>query len=195
MSPKWKLGLQREVNMPELAEVYYYAKQWAAGKGKPVSRVELHAKSRVFRGCDTGELEEGLNGAALKEILTHGKQMLFKFSRGQWLAVHLGMTGETRVAPQPYEAAKHDHLVLHLRDRALIFTDPRQFGWCSTTRGTLCRSSGRRCHPKSGVMPSPLRCLLGCCNVMPGCRSRCSFSISAIFPASGTGWRTKSCGR
>lgn len=136
--------------MPELAEVYYYAKQWAAGEGKPVQRVELHAKSRVFRGCDTEALEEGLTGAALKEVLTHGKQMLFKFSRGQWLAVHLGMTGETRVAAQPYEAAKHDHLVLHLRGQALIFTDPRQFGLVGHLQGNALPEFWQALPPEIG---------------------------------------------
>jgi formamidopyrimidine-DNA glycosylase len=122
--------------MPELAEVFYYAKQWAAGEGKPVQRVELHARSRVFRGCDTGALEEGMVGSSLKSALTHGKQMLFKFTRGHWLGIHLGMTGEISVERQPYEAEKHDHLVLHLRERALVFTDPRQFGLVQYFEGT-----------------------------------------------------------
>jgi formamidopyrimidine-DNA glycosylase len=54
--------------------------------------------------------------------------MLFEFSRGGWLGVHLGMTGQLSLKPQPFEAGRHDHLVLHLRDSALVFTDPRQFG-------------------------------------------------------------------
>lgn len=130
--------------MPELAEVFYYAKQWAAGEGKPVLRVELHAASRVFRGCDVHGLEEGLPGTRLKAVHTHGKQMLFAFSDGQWLGIHLGMTGELRSEPQPYEAGKHDHLVLHLRELSLIFTDPRQFGkvtWCQHEGVPLAWSS------------------------------------------------------
>ena len=114
--------------MPELAEVFYYAKQWASGEGKPVVRVELHPRSRVFRRCDTAALEENLVGTKLKAVHTHGKQMLFEFTRGHWLGVHLGMTGEISTEKAPYEAEKHDHLVLHLRQLALVFTDPRQFG-------------------------------------------------------------------
>jgi formamidopyrimidine-DNA glycosylase len=116
--------------MPELAEVFYYAKQWAGAAGKPVLRVELHPASRVYRGLATkvDRLEEGLTGAKLKQAHTHGKQMLFEFTRGHWLGVHLGMTGELRVEAQPYDAAKHDHLVLHLRQHALVFEDARQFG-------------------------------------------------------------------
>jgi formamidopyrimidine-DNA glycosylase len=114
--------------MPELAEVFYYAHLWEAGRNKPVLRVELHGKKRVFRGCDVHALEHHLIGAKLLRAHTHGKQMLFEFSRGCWLGVHLGMTGELSVKPQPFDAGRHDHLALHLRERALVFTDPRQFG-------------------------------------------------------------------
>lgn len=114
--------------MPELAEVFYYAKQWDAGKGKGIREVELHAKTRVFRGCDPRAVEEGLTGARLTASFTHGKQMLFQFSKGQWLTIHLGMTGELEAKPEPHEPTRHDHLVLHTRRSALVFSDPRQFG-------------------------------------------------------------------
>jgi formamidopyrimidine-DNA glycosylase len=114
--------------MPELAEVFHYARQWEAGRNKPVLRVELHGKKRVFRGCDVYSLEHHIIGAKLVRAHTHGKQMLFEFTRGCWLGVHLGMTGELIVKAQPFDARKHDHLVLHLREQALVFTDPRQFG-------------------------------------------------------------------
>lgn len=114
--------------MPELAEVAYFAKQWAAARGKPLLRIDLHDKTRVFRGCPVRSLEDHLIGTKLRRSHTHGKQMLFEFTGGGWLGVHLGMTGELTVKPQPFEPGRHDHLVLHLRDRALVFNDPRQFG-------------------------------------------------------------------
>jgi formamidopyrimidine-DNA glycosylase len=114
--------------MPELAEVAFYARQWAAARGRRVRRVELHANSRVFRGCDAVLLEEGLAGGKLVRAQTHGKQMLFEFSGDHWLGVHLGMTGELCVKVQPFEAGRHDHLVLHCADCALVFSDARQFG-------------------------------------------------------------------
>ena len=73
-------------------------------------------------------LEERLPGTRLVRGLTHGKQMLFEFSGGCWLGVHLGMTGELTVKQEPFEAGRHDHLILHLAQTALVFTDPRQFG-------------------------------------------------------------------
>lgn len=54
--------------------------------------------------------------------------MLFKFSGDSWLGIHLGMTGKTHVEPARFLPAKHDHLALYQRKRALVFTDPRQLG-------------------------------------------------------------------
>jgi formamidopyrimidine-DNA glycosylase len=114
--------------MPELAEVFYHSKNWTPGLGQTVQSIELHGNARVFRGGDVAALEDGLLKRKLQGIHTHGKQMLFDFSGGQWLWLHLGMTGALSAPAQPYEATKHDHLVLHLRERTLVFNDPRQFG-------------------------------------------------------------------
>ena len=114
--------------MPELAEVAYYAKQWDAGKRLPVAEVCAHEKSRVFRRCDLPALISGLKGSALIRSHSHGKQMLFEFSGGHWLTLHLGMTGELSTKPHPFSPTKHDHLVLHTQMIDLIFTDSRQFG-------------------------------------------------------------------
>ena len=113
--------------MPELAEVFYYSKRWDAGASRAITAVQVNAKSRVFRSCDVEALPS-LIGAKLKGSRTHGKQMLFEFSGGRWLGVHLGMTGELSAKPEPVAPAKHDHLVLHTKAIALVFSDPRQFG-------------------------------------------------------------------
>jgi formamidopyrimidine-DNA glycosylase len=54
--------------------------------------------------------------------------MAFRFSRGNWLAIHLGMTGRLRVEPPDFKAGNHDHLLLRQPRRVLVFSDPRQFG-------------------------------------------------------------------
>ncbi|MGE9293029.1 MAG: Fpg/Nei family DNA glycosylase [Puniceicoccales bacterium] len=114
--------------MPELAEVEYYRKQWDPGIGGKVGRVRLHPAARIFRGCDVKLLERALTGAVLEQSLAHGKQMLFGFSGGVWLAVHLGMTGKLFCEPRPYAPGKHDHLVLELPEHVLVFYDARLFG-------------------------------------------------------------------
>ena len=114
--------------MPELAEVDYYRKQWDGGLRRKIERVALHAEKRLFRGADLERLAERMPGAMLLGSEALAKQMLFRFSRGLWLGVHLGMTGTLRVEPARFTPEKHDHLVLFQRRQALVFRDPRQFG-------------------------------------------------------------------
>jgi len=114
--------------MPELAEVEYIRKQWDAGIGQPIRTVEVRAGKRIFRGTDVEALVETLTGAKLLGSETRGKQMLFRFSRGGWLGIHLGMSGHLRVEAADFAAGKHDHLVLRQKQQALVFEDPRMFG-------------------------------------------------------------------
>ena len=120
--------------MPELAEVEYYRRVWDPGVGGRVTRVHLHREKRVFRG---GELVlfEQLKGKTLAASESGGKQMLFRFSGDLWLGIHLGMTGRLSVAEAGHVPAKHDHLVLFQKERALVFNDARQFGRVHIHRG------------------------------------------------------------
>ena len=114
--------------MPELAEVHYYSRQWAPGVKARILRVSLHPSARVFRNASPSTLVRSITHTHLIGRETHGKQMLFRFSGGAWLTVHLGMTGELlhRIPGTP--PAPHEHLILHQKDRDLIFRDPRMFG-------------------------------------------------------------------
>jgi formamidopyrimidine-DNA glycosylase len=114
--------------MPELAEVEYYRRQWDAGLGRHIVRVALHAEKRLFRGADVAALEKALTGARLLGSEGHGKQMLFRFSRGAWLGIHLGMSGRLRVDAPDDPVGQHDHLVVFQKKRRLVFSDPRTFG-------------------------------------------------------------------
>lgn len=114
--------------MPELAEVEYYRKKWDPGLGRKIGAVQLHAQKRIFRGSDTSALRRGLTNARLTSSSAHGKQMLFRFSGGNWLGIHLGMSGTLRTEAARFRPEKHDHLVLQQAKHALVFRDPRQFG-------------------------------------------------------------------
>ena len=114
--------------MPELAEVEWFRKQWNPGLGAEVVDLSLHTRNRVFRGENLRELQRRLIGAKLLSSHARGKRMVFRFSGGNWLGIHLGMTGKIRIERADYRPAKHDHLVLFQRERALVFTDSRQFG-------------------------------------------------------------------
>jgi formamidopyrimidine-DNA glycosylase len=114
--------------MPELAEVEYFRKQWDPGLKQKIVSVQLHPQKRIFRGTNTTQLEEALTGSTLLDSKTHGKQMLFCFSKNVWLGIHLGMTGKLRTEPAGFKPDKHDHLVLQQKAQALVFRDPRLFG-------------------------------------------------------------------
>ncbi len=123
--------------MPELAEVEYYRKQWDAGLGAKIVAVQLHAQKRIFRGANPREIRQRLTGARLLRSTARGKQMLFEFSGGHWLGIHLGMSGTMRAEPANFRPAKHDHLVLQQAKQALVFRDPRLFGRVKFHHGKL----------------------------------------------------------
>src|SRR5437764_2837890 len=121
--------------MPELAEVEYYRRQWDPGLGHKIVSVQLHPRKRIFRGSNPPILSRALTGSRLLRSEAWGKQMLFEFSGGNWIGIHLGMTGKLRVEPAGSCPEKHDHLVLHQKKRALVFRDPRLFGRVRFHRG------------------------------------------------------------
>src|SRR5207302_10301543 len=104
--------------MPELAEVEWFRKQWDVGHGAEIVDLSLHPRNRSFRSTDVRELRQRLIGEKFIGARARGKRMLFKFSGGGWLGIHLGMTGKIRVDSANYRPGKHDHLVLLQRERA-----------------------------------------------------------------------------
>jgi formamidopyrimidine-DNA glycosylase len=114
--------------MPELAEVEYFRKRWDPGLGSRIDRVLTNPKARIYRDIPAVAVQRGLGGRKLLGSATHGKQMLFEFSDGAWLGLHLGMTGKLVFETTVYEPVKSDHLVLETADGKLVFSDYRMFG-------------------------------------------------------------------
>jgi formamidopyrimidine-DNA glycosylase len=115
--------------MPELAEVEFYRKRWAqAATGRRIVRVLTHDTKKLLRGLNLPALRGALEGATLESSAAAAKQMLFRFSGGAWLGIHLGMSGELFTAAHDSVPGKHDHLVLVTERHALVFRDPRMFG-------------------------------------------------------------------
>jgi formamidopyrimidine-DNA glycosylase len=112
--------------MPELAEVFYYLHRWDPALGQTILHVACRP-CRVTRGLPR-DLAGRLTGTRLERSEASGKQMLFRFSGGHWLGIHLGMTGELRVDSTAPAGDAHAHLVLQCRTLALSFRDPRRFG-------------------------------------------------------------------
>lgn len=114
--------------MPELAEVEFFRKQWNSGVGQKIIAVQLHSRKRIFRGSDPRKIVHHLAGRRFLRSYARGKQMLFEFSGGNWIGIHLGMTGKLRTEPAGFRPEKHDHFVLQQRRQALVLRDARLFG-------------------------------------------------------------------
>jgi formamidopyrimidine-DNA glycosylase len=114
--------------MPELAEVEFFRKQWDCGLGQKIIAVQLHPRKRIFRGTDSRKIVEHLTGRRLLRSEARGKQMLFEFSTGNWIGIHLGMSGKLRTEPPGFRPEKHDHFVLQQPRQALVLRDARLFG-------------------------------------------------------------------
>lgn len=114
--------------MPELAEVEFFRKQWDCGLGRKIIAVQLHPRKRVFRGSDPRKIVRQLAGRRFLRSSARGKQMLFEFSAGNWIGIHLGMSGKLRTEPAGFRPEKHDHFVLQQTRQALVLRDARLFG-------------------------------------------------------------------
>jgi formamidopyrimidine-DNA glycosylase len=122
--------------MPEFAEVQFFRKRWAqAAAGQRIKSVQLHSAAKIFRGTHPAAIKRALTGAKYLSSEAQAKQMLFRFSGGAWVGVHLGMSGDLTVKPADYTPAKHDHLVLTTAHQTLVFSDPRMFGRVQFHRG------------------------------------------------------------
>lgn len=115
--------------MPELAEVEFFRKRWhLAAIGERIVHVQGQDKKKLLRKLNLPAFRRALTRAKLVSSEARAKQMLFRFSGGVWLGLHLGMRGELSVESPGYEPGPHDHLVLVTTNHALVFNDPRMFG-------------------------------------------------------------------
>lgn len=114
--------------MPELPEVETIRRSLLPRLvGSTIQRVEV--RERRLRRPIADDFERRLAGRRIGDIARRGKYLLFALDAGEWLVVHLGMSGSLEVQPTTRDAARHDHVCLHLDgNRILVFNDPRRFG-------------------------------------------------------------------
>lgn len=136
------------------------------------------------RPCD-----DLLCGRRVKEVVRIGKQVQIVLSGGMCLRVHLGMTGRLTVTSAAEPVAKHTHLRVGFKGRALEmrFCDPRRFGgiWlidinCDEIKGWV----GRRIPP---VAADPLQMTLSEWRKCLARRRQIKSLLLAQDPISGVG--------
>lgn len=117
--------------MPELPEVETIVRDLGARlTGLMVERAEV-LLPKVVAAPAPEEFARLIAGQKILGLSRRGKYILIELSGGWVLILHLRMTGQlvytTVLEPFP----KHTHLVLHLDQGVLRFTDLRQFGRAS----------------------------------------------------------------
>ncbi len=114
--------------MPELPEAETVRRTLAPAL---LGRTIVAVRVSLAKLCHPGpaELKQGLLGRTLAASRRHGKLIIFELTGGGFFTIHLGMTGQTIVAPvRP--AARHLHVTIAFADRGprFYYRDPRQFG-------------------------------------------------------------------
>ncbi len=126
--------------MPELPEVEFARRslvRWFDGHS--LVKAEADKKARTFRGAKPADFE-ALRGS-LEKAERRGKYLMLRFSNGQGVVAHLGMTGKfVKRGPEvqePYSRAKwflDSGEVIHFRD-------PRLFGRIEPMPGSALSSN------------------------------------------------------
>lgn len=90
---------------------------------------------RLARALDVRGLRAASVGKRVAAVRRIGKYLLVDLRGGHTVVVHLGMTGQLRVAPSNARREAHTHVVWTLdKGRDLRFVDPRRFGFVAAVR-------------------------------------------------------------
>ena len=113
--------------MPELPEVETTRRGLGRHlRGRQIREVLVHEDR--LRWPVTPRLDALLRGQQVRSVERRAKYLLLRCTSGT-LIVHLGMSGNLRVVPQPTARLPHDHVELHLDSGSTLrFNDPRRFG-------------------------------------------------------------------
>jgi formamidopyrimidine-DNA glycosylase len=117
--------------MPELPEVETVRQGLESTiVGRTIGAVEVSGK-RTVRRQSTTELGGRLSGRTVVAVRRRGKFLALELDDGQFLIIHLRMTGQLLHVPQPslLPRAPHTHAVMTLDDGSEVrFADQRTFG-------------------------------------------------------------------
>ena len=130
--------------MPELPEVETLKRDLKTIEGKTIKSVKVNWPKMVLP-LSVKSFTNQVVGKKIVKVLRRAKVLIFKLSDGNYLAVHLKMTGQLIFQPQqgslvvgghPQKGGannlpnKYTHVVIDFKDGAtLFFNDLRKFGW------------------------------------------------------------------
>lgn len=115
--------------MPELPEVETYVRELAPQlQERRITGAQVFWP-RIVAQPDVPVFIDLINDRRFERFERRGKYMVFGLDSGEWLIVHLRMTGELRVQPSHVEPDKHTHLLFDLDNgQRLHYRDMRKFG-------------------------------------------------------------------
>lgn len=113
--------------MPELPEVETICRGLAKRViGKKISRVDILEKKMV----SPKNLTEKLKGLKITGLERRAKLLIFKLSSGDFLAIHLKLTGQLIYRAKEGTVEKYTRLIFTFSDNSrLFFNDLRKFGY------------------------------------------------------------------
>ena len=118
--------------MPELPEVETVRRGLARVVGLTLTRLEQRRPD--LRIPLPADFAKRLEGRRLEGVDRRGKYMLWRFSGGPVLIVHLGMSGTLILRDGPRAPELHEHVVFTFTDgTTLAYQDPRRFGLMTLT--------------------------------------------------------------
>jgi formamidopyrimidine-DNA glycosylase len=117
--------------MPELPEVETYRRYLESNtSGRRIASIPFLDASLVRR-ADPGALVAQLEGSRISSTHRHGKLLFANLSRGGYLVMHFGMTGDLKSHP-PGEEPRHARLVLDFdTGDSMAYVCQRKFGYLS----------------------------------------------------------------
>jgi formamidopyrimidine-DNA glycosylase len=75
------------------------------------------------------EFLSGVVGQKIEDITRRGKYLMVRLGSGEYLVIHLRMTGSLIVSPSSQEAPRFLRAIIHLdNETSIFFRDPRKFG-------------------------------------------------------------------
>ncbi len=100
--------------MPELPDVEVYRRYLnSTALHKQVRDVDTHS-TRVLKGIGSRALTSLVSRTRINETTRHGKHLLVRFGRSNWLAVHFGMTGYLAYYKDESDEPEHAQVVFEL---------------------------------------------------------------------------------